>query len=151
MRREYFSDPTGTDQWDMEQYIAYEVVIHEFIYPSFGYASIVFSKVENPEAKYMADTQLVSELKNKGIKKSFIKKGSRAIIYGWPKTQKNRYGSIMLVDEIELIKKNGRNEYGKFYGKEKGVKSSKSRCDLCLGEDKVNQVVPIIDDTVRSL
>ena len=106
---EYTSDLRGTNQFDLQNPIEVEAVIRDVIFPEdMGYAQLRFtlSGGEDRKTEYLADTQLVSVLKRKGIHKGFLKKGARVRLIGWPKTEENETDRYMMVSEIELLDEN---------------------------------------------
>lgn len=106
---EYTSDLRGTNQFDLQNPITVNAIVRAVIFPKdLGYAQIRFtlSDGEDRKTEYLADTQLVSVLKRKGINQDFLKKGTRVRLTGWPKTEENETDRYMMVSEIELLDEN---------------------------------------------
>lgn len=117
----FSSDFSGSELYDFKNPIRLEVILQDVQIPEeFGYAQLMFNIIsssenvrlhsDDPNYVYLATLQTSQELERLGIRKSDFKRGLPATITGWPATRLMRFGSFLLVDEVDLYQSHDKNK-----------------------------------------
>lgn len=114
----FSSDWTSTGNFDLEEPVQLDITIEGVLVPQEGNAELLFSTLQEsagplllnygPEHVYHATLQLAEEVRRLGLGRGKLKTGWRARLSGWPATEHNLSPSVLLVDEIEMLRGNKR-------------------------------------------
>lgn len=110
-----FSDDfSETKYYDLDNPITLSVTIFAHHIPEEGNAELIFTidesfsdalrVSEDPDVMYVATMQMAQEAKRLRLGDGRFKKGLQARLTGWPANDNNHTPSILLIDEIELVR-----------------------------------------------
>ena len=121
MRHEtdFSNDWLATNQFDLEDPIALAVTIEGIRIPEAGGRADLLFTMDIPQALlddgffeyghvFYATLQTTRELSRLRINANKFRAGEEAIIRGWPPTRQNKTTSMMLIDEVEILRNGDR-------------------------------------------
>lgn len=103
-----------TPLYDLEHPVELLVTLHDFNVPRQGYGELVFTVDSHgegaeemylePERKYIATLPLVDFIRDLHLNERKLSRGVQARLLGWPVVDDNQRNSVVLVDELELLR-----------------------------------------------
>ena len=110
---EFSGDWTNTDVFDLDQYITLKVTIERLDIPDRAGNVYLWFTLKNQQKitdqenlpanqPFQATLQSVDIVEFLGIDERDFPRGVEAVIRGWPATEKNITGSVLLVDDVNI-------------------------------------------------
>lgn len=109
---DFSSDWSGTDQYDLDEQIELRATLQGIDLPDDGVAVLTFT-LDLPgtvlaripgsaDQLFHAVLQTAQEVKRKGLSRRSFGRGKGVLLRGWPASEANTSGSMMLVEEIQF-------------------------------------------------